>query len=88
MDDNSQHFSDDAPQTLTESFNSDVIKEQLKAYREDFYEEKREREKYHTRNIELERQLEEAKKTLEMQQKKVSFFSLITTLLLPYFLYE
>lgn len=44
---------------------------QLKAYRDDFNEEKRIRERYCRRNVELENQLEEAKQIVETQQKKV-----------------
>ena len=51
------------------------LKFQLDTYREDFYAEKKARQKMKVRNKELENQLEQAKIKLEQQQKKVSIIN-------------
>lgn len=55
--------------------NIELLNEQLQIYQQDFVEERRECEKLRVHNKEIEAQLEEAKETLERQQKKLLLYS-------------
>lgn len=52
-----------------------ILSEQLETYREDFYAEKKARQKLKIQNKELENQLEKAKVTLERQQRKLLLYA-------------
>jgi len=55
--------------------NTEHLIQQLNTCRDDFYDEKKEKEQYKKRNIQLEKQLEEAKQLLEKQEKKILLYA-------------
>ncbi|XP_066932867.1 uncharacterized protein [Clytia hemisphaerica] len=76
---NTQNSYQDIDSLNSKTLDSDLMREQLKAYRDDFNEEKRIRERYCRRNVELEHELEEAKRTMEIQQKKLICYAQIVS---------